>query len=166
MLAKGHNSYEIADILQISQSTIFRDTEYLRQQAQENLKTHIQHKLPEEYQRSLIGINEVLKLSWQIANRPNKNNANNNNDNNETLTLTDDKTRLQALALINDCYKYIMDLTNNGVVVIDAIKYLQNKLDHLNSLDKTEKELLQDIKEEDKVGQEDIEQPKTNNGIF
>ena len=33
----------------------------------------------------------------------------------------DDRTRLQALSLINDCYKYIMDLTTNGVVIIDAI---------------------------------------------
>jgi hypothetical protein len=34
----------------------------------------------------------------------------------------DDRTRLQALSLINDCYKYIMDLTTNGVVITDAIK--------------------------------------------
>jgi hypothetical protein len=33
------------------------------------------------------------------------------------MTMTDDKTRLQALSLINDCYKYIMDLTTNGVVI-------------------------------------------------
>jgi hypothetical protein len=44
----------------------------------------------------------------------------------------DDKTRLQALALINDCNKYKMDLTTNGVVITDAIKYVQGKLDHLN----------------------------------
>jgi hypothetical protein len=34
----------------------------------------------------------------------------------------DDRTRLQALSLINDCYKYKMDLTTNGVVITDAIK--------------------------------------------
>ena len=36
--------------------------------------------------------------------------------------IDDDRTRLQALSLINDCYKYIMDLTTNGVVITDAIK--------------------------------------------
>jgi hypothetical protein len=58
-----------------------------------------------------------------------------------------------------------MDLTTNGVVVTDAIKYIQGKLDHLNT---TEKKLLQDIKEDrDKEKQEeDIESQKTYNGIF
>ena len=37
----------------------------------------------------------------------------------------DNKTVLQALALINDCYKYIMDLATNGVVITDAIKFIQ-----------------------------------------
>ena len=32
---------------------------------------------------------------------------------------------LQALSLINDCYKYIMDLTTNGFVITDAIKFVQ-----------------------------------------
>jgi hypothetical protein len=31
-------------------------------------------------------------------------------------------SELQALSLINDCYKYIMDLTTNGIVVTHAIK--------------------------------------------
>ena len=52
--------------------------------------------------------------------------------------------KLQALSLISDCYKYQMDLTTNGVVVTDAIKYVNGKMDHLNN---QEKKLLQDIKE-------------------
>jgi hypothetical protein len=39
------------------------------------------------------------------------------------MTESDNKT--QALALINDCYKYIMDLTTNGIVITDAIKLVQ-----------------------------------------
>jgi hypothetical protein len=39
--------------------------------------------------------------------------------------MTDNKTVLQALALINDCNKYKMDLTTNGVVITDAIKFVQ-----------------------------------------
>jgi hypothetical protein len=38
-----------------------------------------------------------------------------------------------------------MDLTTNGVVITDAIKYVQGQMEYLN---KTEKALLQDIKEE------------------
>jgi hypothetical protein len=39
--------------------------------------------------------------------------------------------RLQALSLINDCYKYIMDLTTNGVVINDAIKFVQRNKEKL-----------------------------------
>ena len=75
--------------------------------------------------------------------------------------------RLQALALINDSYKYLMDLTTNGVVVTDAIKYVQGQMDHLN---KSEKALVQDIKDRQNDEKEeepsDISQDKTTNGVF
>jgi hypothetical protein len=38
---------------------------------------------------------------------------------------TDDKTKLQATAIINDSYKYLMDLTTNGIVVTDAVRFVQ-----------------------------------------
>jgi hypothetical protein len=57
-----------------------------------------------------------------------------------------------------------MDLTTGGVIVTDAIKYVQGRMDHLNT---TEKKLLQDVKQKDgQVEEEDIEQQKTSNGIF
>ena len=66
-------------------------------------------------------------------------------------------TKLQALSLINDCYKYQMDLTTNGVVITDAIKYVNGKMDHLNS---QEKKLLQDIK-----GKEEAEAKPEDKGL-
>ena len=75
---------------------------YLRNEAQENLKSHIQDKLPEEYQNCMTGINQVLKICWEIVNKS----RNLNNDNGQTVTMTDNKTVLQALALINDCNKW------------------------------------------------------------
>jgi hypothetical protein len=71
-------------------------------------------------------MNQVLKLSWQIANNnTSRHNDQDHNDNINTITTGDDRTRLQALSLINDCYKYIMDLTTNGVVITEAIKFVQ-----------------------------------------
>jgi prefoldin subunit 5 len=95
----------------------------------------------------------VLKTCWSIINKP----------------YADDKTKLQATAIINDSYKYIMDLTTNGVVITDAIRYVQGKMDHLN---KTEKKFLQDIKhKENKTDREVVEpeteaEEKTTNGVF
>jgi hypothetical protein len=135
--SQGHNQSEIATIMQVGISTINRDAIFLRQQAQENLKIHVQQKLPEEYQRCLTGMNQVLKLSWQIANNNTKGQDHNDNNNN-TLTTGDERTRLQALSLINDCYKYIMDLTTNGVVITDAIKFVQTNKEKLTMSTKEE----------------------------
>ena len=59
---------------------------------------------------------------------------------------------------------YSMDLTTNDAVITDAIKYVQGQMDHLN---KTEKALLQDIKQkEGKEEEQDIEEQTTTNGVF
>jgi hypothetical protein len=39
----------------------------LRNQAQTNIKRYIDERLPEEYEKSLIGINSILKEAWNIA---------------------------------------------------------------------------------------------------
>ena len=149
--SQGYSQPETAKILQVSLGTVNRDLSIVRQQARKNLEIHIQEKLPEEYQRCLTGLNQVLKTCWYIVNKSG----------------TDDKTKLQATAIINDSYKYIMDLTTNGVVITDAIKYVNGKMDHLN---RQEKEILRDIKgdteDEDTTKEEGLEEQETHNGIF
>ena len=56
------------------------------------------------------------------------------NYNGQILTMTDNKTVLQALALINDCNKYKMDLTTNGVVIADAMKFVSDKQGETNHI--------------------------------
>jgi hypothetical protein len=40
--------------------------------------------------------------------------------------------KLQATAIINNSYKYLMDLTTNGIVITDAIKFVQINKDKLS----------------------------------
>jgi predicted transcriptional regulator len=159
--SQGHSQPEIARILQISQPTVKRDIGYLRGQARQNLQKHIQQKLPEEYQRCLTGMNQVLKLSWQIANETRQNDQD-HNDNINTITTGDDRTRLQALSLINDCYKYIMDLTTNGVVITDAIKFVQTNKEKLTMSTKEEDKDSKESKEPDYDDGEDKDQLEEN----
>ena len=91
-------------------------------------------------------MNRVLKLSWQIANNR-QNNQNLNDDN--TITIGDDRIRLQALSPINDCYKYIMDLTTNGVVITDAIKFVQTNKEKLTTMSTNEENNGKESKEPD-----------------
>ncbi|MDW0315913.1 MAG: hypothetical protein QN716_11100 [Nitrososphaeraceae archaeon] len=100
----------------ISQSTLNREITYLRGQARQNLKKHIQDKLPEESKNCVVGINQVLKICWEIVNK--SRNMDNYNGNGQTMTVIDSKTVLQALALINDCNKYKMDLATNRVLLL------------------------------------------------
>ena len=115
---QGQNQYDIAEVLQISQPTISRDVQYLRSKAKEEIKLHINEKLPEEYQRCLTGINQVLKIAWDIANK----------------LPQDNRLKLQALSLANDCYKYKMDLLTNASVLSDAIKFVENSRNKLETV--------------------------------
>jgi hypothetical protein len=92
-------------MLQVHKSIVSKDMAHLRQLAQENLQKRIHQTIPEEYQKAMTGINQVLSMCWAIASKT-----------------EDEKTKLQALSLINDCNKYKIELSTNGVVVTDAIK--------------------------------------------
>jgi hypothetical protein len=93
-------------------------------------------------------------MSWSIANKT-----------------EDEKTRLQALALINDVNKYRTELVTNGVIVNDALRVVQSKMDRLND---EEKRLLRDIKRVEDIEnklepgpeEQEEEQLKTTNGVF
>jgi hypothetical protein len=120
--------------------------------------THINDRLPEEYQSCITGLKQVLNLSWDIAT---KSKNNNNNENGETLTMIDDKARIQALALANDCYKYIMDLTTNGVVITDAIRFVQTNKEKLVSKKEDEKESKEPaVEDKDQLGERQEELSK------
>lgn len=139
LLIKGHSQLQISQALRISESTVYRDVDILREQARQNMQTHLQDRLPEEYENCMAGINQVLKMSWEIATKGqgsnDSSNSNTNSDIDRTLSSTvDDRTRLQALSLANDCYKYKMDLVTNGVVITDAIKFVQQKKEELSKV--------------------------------
>ena len=129
---------DISTVLHVNKSIISRDMARLRHRARENLKQHIHQTIPEEYQKACQTLNQVLRMTWSIVGKT-----------------EDEKTRLQALALINDVNKYRTELVTNGVIVNDALRIVQSKMEHLNGEDKR---LLRDIKVvkdiEDKLGPE------------
>jgi hypothetical protein len=124
--------------MEVSLGTVNIDLSIIRQQAKDNLQKHIQEKLPHEYQRCLIGLNQILKTCWYIVNKPN----------------TDDKIKLQATAIINDSYKYVMDLTTNGAIVTDAIKYVTQKQEQIDTLQKLDEKI------------EALDEETSTNGVF
>jgi hypothetical protein len=86
--SQGRTEREIAQILKVGTGTIHRDIAHLNKEAQNNLKTHIQERLPQQYQKCINALNQVLKIGWNIVNSESSSPAN----------------RLQGFALINDSY--------------------------------------------------------------
>jgi len=83
--SQGNTQSDIAKTLHVGEATVSRDISSLRQQAQINLRTHINNKLPEEYQNCMTGINQVLKICWEIVNK--SRNVDNDNGNGQTISV-------------------------------------------------------------------------------
>jgi hypothetical protein len=49
-------------------TTVDRDISYLRQKVKDNIKKYIDERLPEEYEKCLIGLTSILKEAWTTAN--------------------------------------------------------------------------------------------------
>jgi transposase len=109
--SEGYSQKEIAQKLQIGKSVVNRDVLFLRKQARENLQYHLHDKIPEEYQGCMMGMKRNLKEILEIA-----------------QATPDPKTKLQARAIAVDCYKYIMEMTTGGVIITDAIEYVQRNV--------------------------------------
>ena len=108
--SQGYNQSEISKILQISQPTINRDIAYLRQQAKANIKRYIDERLPEEYEKCLVGLTAITKEAWNTANQS-----------------EDKREKIQALSLAKECYSMKLDLLTNATVVDDAIRLVSQK---------------------------------------
>jgi transcriptional regulator len=61
LLSKGDGQSEIAKVLQVDLSIISRDVHFLRQHAKSNIKRYIDEKLPEEYEKCLVGLTAITK---------------------------------------------------------------------------------------------------------
>ena len=111
-LSKGEsNQSEIARILQVDKSIICRDISYLRNQAEANIKRYIDERLPEEYEKCLVGLTAITKEAWTTSQQ------------------TEDKReKIQALSLAKECYSMKLDLLTNATVVDDAIRFVFNRL--------------------------------------
>jgi hypothetical protein len=104
--SRGYNEWEIAERLQpLAVCTVHRDLVYLRKQAQENLQHHIHEVVPAEYQKCMVGIPQVLKKVWGIADR---------------LLMIKLSYRLYHSLMI--ATKYKIELATNGVIITDAMK--------------------------------------------
>jgi IS30 family transposase len=108
--SQGHSQREIAQVLQVSNGTVNRDLSYLRQQAKHNIRRYIDERLPEEYEKCLVGLTAILREAW-----------------NTSQQAEDRRKKIQALSLAKECYSMKLDLLTNATVVDDAIRFVSEK---------------------------------------
>jgi DNA-binding MarR family transcriptional regulator len=109
LLAKGHYSHrEIAGILQIPKSTVSKDILTLREEAKNSIRKYIDERLPEEYERILVGVTSILREAWETSRKEEINT----------------KEKLSALVLAKDCHSMKLDLLTNASVIDDAARFV------------------------------------------
>jgi IS30 family transposase len=150
--AQGFSVREIAQKLQVGHSTVDTDLLYLRQQAQDNLQRHIHEVVPSEYEKCMVGMKHNLKETLEIA-----------------QSAVDPKTKLQARAIVNECYKIIMDLCTNAGIVNDALNFVTQSQQKIATLQKLGQRLTETEEAEAKAeaaAATTDEQQTTTNGVF
>jgi hypothetical protein len=83
---------------------------YLRQQAKSNIRRYIDERLPEEYEKCLVGLTAILREAWTTS-----------------YQTQDRREKIQALYLAKECYSMKLDLLTNATVVDDAIRFVSQK---------------------------------------
>jgi DNA-binding transcriptional regulator LsrR (DeoR family) len=72
LLAQGYtNQSVIAHKLNVSEPTVSRDIQFLNKQAQENLRIHVERRIPFEIEKCYTGLNLVLRKAFEITNLEN-----------------------------------------------------------------------------------------------
>ena len=106
LLLRGNTQSEISRTLHISQPTISRDIDYIKSKYITNSKNTYK-RLSEEYINISLGVDEMIKNSWKIV------------DDNRTNV----KSRLKAMSVIRECYKYKTEMLGT-----------EQKLNQMNTL--------------------------------
>src|SRR5919198_1080321 len=124
LCSKGYSQREISQSLQVGLATVNRDISYLRNQAKTNIKKYIDERLPEEYEKCLVGLTAITKEAW-----------------NTSQQTEDKREKIQALSLAKECYSMKLDLLTNATVVNDAIRFVSsNKSKEKGSIQDNEKQ--------------------------
>jgi hypothetical protein len=125
LLVQGVTStYDLASALHISQSTAARDVQFLKAQATEQLKFHIQERLPWEHKICSEGLSQIIKHAWSIV-----------------LEGDAKSNKIAALSLIAQCYKDRLEIATNAHVVTEALQHVER----MKNQDTIQKQAFSDI---------------------
>jgi predicted transcriptional regulator len=138
LISKGNTQREIAEMLHVSEATICKDLEYLKEQSKENIRKYVDEKLPNEYEKCLVGLTAILRESWNMAQQQD----------------VERREKIQALSLAKECYTTKLELLTNSTILADAMKFVtrhQNRQQNQNDANGNGKDEDNDMKQSQKL---------------
>jgi IS30 family transposase len=144
LLTRGMKSYEIARELGVNPSTISRDINFITKQSQKFLDDLAKESLPFLYEKSLGGIQEVVKEAWSIYN-----------------SSKNDMHKLTALKIIKEANVDSFRLLLEGPAV-SQLTVLETKL---SALEKQQQQSSSSATQHIMQQEEQRQQPSTTNPI-
>ena len=118
LLAQSITETEIAQKLNVDQSTISRDIKALKQMSQQFVFDLAKSDLAYHYQQCINGIEEVRRKAWELIREDNK------EEEEQSLTLKD---KLLVLILIKGCEEGKFALFKDGPSILN-VKSLEERI--------------------------------------
>jgi transcriptional regulator len=118
--SKGYSQSEIANKLDVNQSTVSRDLTEIKNKARSSLDLYIKEEVPNEFQIYISGFNQIIKNLWEIV------------EDKQSAKISI-KDRTYVLSLLMQCYSRRIEMLVGGP---DA---KMNAKKHMNSIRLDEK---------------------------
>ena len=99
--SKGYSQSEIANKLNVNQSTVSRDLAEIRDKARSSLDLYVKEEIPNEFQIYISGFNQIIKNLWEIV----------ENKQNSKMSIKD---KTYVLSLLMQCYSKRIEMLIGG----------------------------------------------------
>lgn len=100
LYTKGLTQSEIAEQLQVDQSTVSRDLQIIKDEARYNIEKYTKEEIPFEYIRYITGIDQITSTLWRLI------------ENEKTDPFI--KFKIQGLSLLKQCYEKRIEMLVGG----------------------------------------------------
>jgi hypothetical protein len=113
LISKGKNLTQTAEILKVDVSTVCRDYQHIKENANKVLKKYFAETVPLEVTKCLSRLNAISKEAWDMAEKA-----------------SNEKNKIAALSLAQEAALHIVNVvTNNKPLVDEAFKFASEAAD-------------------------------------
>jgi hypothetical protein len=123
LLSTGYTNHrEIADKLNLKIRTVYRDVQYIKENAKQTIRKHIEEVMPLEHQKCMVGTEQTIYDCTRIIRK----------DGTET------KDVLAALAVRLQAYRFKAELIDGESVVNGCLEFIEEQKSKNIPQDKTD----------------------------